>query len=59
MWIFNKIIIITTLIIGDRSANRGQIILCIEWNDIRLWDISAPLSNALLLAVLLLAKLLL
>ena len=56
MWRFNKRIVITTLIIGDIKTNRGQIILCVEWNDLRIWNRLVPLSNELFLAVLLLAK---
>ena len=44
------------LIIGDRSANKGGIILFIEWNDLWLWNRLVPLSNELLLEVSLLAK---
>ena len=37
----------------------GRIILCIDWNDLRLWNRLVTLHNAFLLAVLLLAKFLL
>ena len=56
MWRFNKRIIITNIIIGYRIANRGRVILCIEWNALRLWNRIFPLYNALILAVSLLAK---
>ena len=56
MWVFNKRIIITTVIIGDGSASWSCIILIIVWNDISLWKILVPLANLLFLAVGLLAK---
>ena len=45
MWIFNKIIIITNVVIGDGRSSWRCIIIIIVWNDLSLCNRLIPIAN--------------